>query len=79
MALAQKAHIPAITRRIHHARENRDGCISIWGSGQAKREFPYADDLANARIYLMRDYSSFDPINIGNGNVVSVKSLTELI
>ena len=56
--------IPAIIHRMHHARENRDGCISIWGSGQAKREFLYVDDLANACIYLMRDYSSFDPINL---------------
>jgi GDP-L-fucose synthase len=76
----QSSHvIPAIIRRMHHARENRDGCISIWGSGQAKREFLFVNDLANACIYLMRDYSSFDPINIGSGNVVSIKSLAELV
>ena len=66
---------PAITRRMHHFRENRNGWISIWRSGQAKREFLYVDDLADACIYLMRDYSSFDPINIGSGNVVSEKIL----
>ena len=58
---------PAIIRRMHHFRENRNGWISIWRSGQAKREFLYVDDLADACIYLMRDYSSFDPISIGSG------------
>ena len=71
--------IPAIIRRMHYARENRDSCISIWGAVQAKREFLFVNDLANACIYLMRDYSSFDPINIGSGNVVSIKSLAELV
>ena len=72
----------ALIRRFHEAKVRKLPIIKIWGTGKAKREFLYVDDLADACLYFMENYdakelSSF--INIGTGKDISIKKLTELI
>jgi GDP-L-fucose synthase len=50
-----------------------------WGDGSARREFLYADDVANASLFLMNNYSSDDIINIGCGEDYAIKEVVELI
>jgi GDP-L-fucose synthase len=53
--------------------------VTIWGTGSALREFLYADDLADACIYLMQNYDDGEIVNIGSGEEVSVKHLALLV
>ncbi len=53
--------------------------ISIWDTGLPLRKFIYVDDLANACIFLMKNYNNVKPINIGTNYVVSVKELANKI
>lgn len=71
--------IPAMIRRFHNAKLNKDKTISVWGTGTARREFLYVDDLAEACIYLMENYSEKEFINVGTGNDISIRDLAFLI
>ena len=72
-----KSHaVPSIIRKFYEA--NRGESIVINGTGESKREFLYAGDLANAMIFLMNCYDSPDPINIGGTNL-SIKELIEIV
>jgi GDP-L-fucose synthase len=59
--------------------ENNQTTIEIWGTGSPKREFLYADDLADACYYLMKTYNEMQFINIGTGEDLSIKELALLI
>jgi len=71
--------LPALIRRFHEAKINNLDTVEIWGSGTPKREFLYADDLANACVYLMEHYDEKGLINIGTGEDISIKDLALLI
>ena len=76
----QKSHvIPALFRKFHDAKKNKQKELSLWGTGSAKREFLHCDDLAEASIFLMQNYSSGEIINVGTGQDVSIKELSEKI
>ncbi|MFT3949336.1 MAG: GDP-L-fucose synthase [Agriterribacter sp.] len=76
----QNSHVlPALIRRIHEAKENKIPVVSIWGSGNPRREFLYSDDLANACVFLMNTYNEKELINVGVGEDVSIQELAELI
>lgn len=76
----KNAHvIPALIRRFHEAKVSNKPDIGIWGSGRQKREFIFVDDVANASIFLMKQYNSGEFINIGTGTDVSIKELACLI
>lgn len=76
----EKSHvIPALIKRCHEAKNNKDKEIILWGTGEPLREFLFADDLADACIFLMNNYHSSDLINIGSSNEVSIKELAEII
>ena len=51
----------------------------IWGTGQPRREFLHVDDLADASIFLMRNYSSDQIINVGVGNDLTILELAQII
>jgi GDP-L-fucose synthase len=53
--------------------------VEIWGTGSPKREFLYADDLADACVFLMENYNEIGLINIGTGEDISIKDLALLI
>lgn len=71
--------LPALIRRFHEAKVNNAASVIIWGSGAPLREFMYADDLADACVYLMHNYDEKGFINIGTGEEVSIKELALLI
>ncbi|HRH22397.1 MAG TPA: GDP-L-fucose synthase [Candidatus Paceibacterota bacterium] len=71
--------IPALIRKFHDAKAKNLDEISAWGTGSAKREFLHSDDLADACVFLMKNYSSGDIINVGTGEDVTIKELTEKI
>lgn len=76
----QNSHVlPALLRRFHEAKQARTDSVTIWGSGSPKREFLFADDLADACYYLMQNYDGSGLINIGTGNDLSINELAHVI
>jgi GDP-L-fucose synthase len=76
----QNSHVlPALIRRFHEAKEQSLPEVTIWGSGSPKREFLFADDLAEACYYLMQNYNEEGLVNIGTGEDLSIKDLALLV
>lgn len=71
--------LPALIRKAHEAKVNGAEHLTIWGTGRPLREFLHVDDLANALVFLMRNYSDGLPINIGSGEEVSIAELARLV
>ena len=71
--------LPALIRRFHEAKESNAPYVECWGDGSAMREFLYVDDMAEASIYCMLNYDDPEIINIGTGEDITIKSLTEKI
>ena len=72
----QTSHVIAgLIRRFHEAKVGEKERIECWGSGSARREFIYVEDLADALIFLMNNYDDSEIINVGVGRDVSVKEL----
>lgn len=76
----ENSHVlPALIRKFHEAKINGADQVSIWGSGQPKREFLFADDLADACFFLMQNYNDKELINIGTGQDLTIRELALLI
>ena len=76
----QNSHVlPALIRKFHEAKASGQKEIILWGSGSPKREFLYVDDLAEACLFLMKNYNSSEIINIGTGEDLPIKDLAEKI
>jgi GDP-L-fucose synthase len=76
----QNSHVlPALIRRFHEAKEDNLEAVTIWGTGSPKREFLFADDLAEACYYLMQNYNEAGLVNIGTGEDISIKDLALLV
>jgi GDP-L-fucose synthase len=76
----QNSHVlPALIRRFHEAKINNAPAVTIWGTGTPKREFLFADDLAEACYYLMQSYNEEGLVNIGTGEDISIRELALLI
>jgi len=71
--------VPALIRRFHEAKINNLATVTVWGTGTPKREFLFADDLADACIFLMNHYNDYGWINIGSGEEVSIAELAQLV
>jgi GDP-L-fucose synthase len=71
--------IAALIRKMHQAQIFGASTVEVWGSGSPRREFIFADDVADAAIFLMQNYSSPTPINIGTGVDTSISDIAELI
>ena len=71
--------LPALIRRFHEAKINEADEVVVWGSGTPRREFLYADDLADACIYFMQNYDGKQTVNIGTGKDISILELVHLI
>lgn len=70
----ENSHVPAaLLSRFHDAKVNNEKQSVIWGTGTPKREFLYVDDLADALVYLMKNYSENSHINIGTGLDIPIK------
>ena len=76
----ENSHVlPALIRRFHEAKVQGLPEVVIWGSGKPMREFLFADDLADACLFLMDIYNEKEIINIGCGEDLSIKELAELV
>jgi len=71
--------IPALIRKFHDAKQNAGKEVEIWGTGSAMREFLHVDDLADACLFLMENYSDEMHINVGTGVDLSIRDLAEKI
>lgn len=76
----EKSHVfPALIRKFHEAKINKEAEVVVWGTGTPIREFLYVDDLAEACIYLMNNYNDDKIVNIGTGVGVTIRELAESI
>ncbi|MEY3678075.1 MAG: hypothetical protein RI924_216 [Bacteroidota bacterium] len=76
----ENSHVlPALIRKFHEAKIKAEPTVTVWGSGSPKREFLFADDLADACYFLMQNYNEPNLINIGTGEDLSIKDLALLI
>ena len=80
--------IPALIQRFHQAKVNNDKKVVVWGTGNAMREFLYVDDMAKASLFILElDKTIYDVntrsmlshVNIGTGEDVTIRKLTEVI
>lgn len=71
--------LPALIRKFHEAKERGDPQVTLWGTGTPRREFLHVDDLADASVFLMRNYSGEDFINVGVGEDLTIMELAELV
>jgi len=71
--------LPGLINKIHYAFEHNKKNVIIWGTGKPKREFLFVDDLADALVFLMKNYNKSDHINVGSGNEVSILNLAKII
>ena len=71
--------LAALIRKFHEAKINKDSPVIVWGTGSPKREFLHVDDLASACFHLMQHYNEKEFVNIGTGDDISIKQLTELV
>jgi len=69
--------IAALVCKMHEAKLRGDGEVVLWGTGAARREFIYVDDLADACLLVLSQYSEDDPINLGGGPTLSIRELAE--
>jgi len=76
----ENSHVmPALIRRFHEAEKSDAPKVTCWGDGSAMREFLHVDDLAEACYVCMQDYEEDYHINVGTGEDVTIKELTETI
>jgi GDP-L-fucose synthase len=71
--------LPALLKKFHHAKENKLPSVEVWGSGSPMREFMHAEDMADACVYLMKNYDGAQFVNVGTGSDISIKDLALLI
>ena len=76
----QGSHVlPALIRKFHEAKVRGDREVVCWGTGSPLREFLHADDLARALVFLMRNYSEEQFINVGSGSEIPIRELAQLV
>lgn len=71
--------IPALIRKAYAAKEAGEDGIEIWGTGSPRREFLHVRDCADALVFLMKNYSGYDHVNVGSGSDVTIEELAETI
>lgn len=76
----QTSHVfPALIRKLYDAKIENKPSVTIWGTGEPRREFLHVDELAEAVLFLMDNYSDHEIINIGTGEDISIRELSELM
>jgi GDP-L-fucose synthase len=77
--LASSHVLPALIRKAHEAKRAHRATMTVWGSGQPRREFLHVDDLADACIFLLRRYSGEIPLNVGWCEDVTIGELARMV
>ncbi|MEK7483030.1 MAG: GDP-L-fucose synthase [Planctomycetota bacterium] len=76
----QSSHVlPALIRKFHEAMISKHSEVVLWGTGTPRREFIFAEDLAEGLIFLMQNYHDSEIVNVGIGEDISIRELAELI
>ena len=76
----ENSHVmPAMIRKFHDAKVNGKESVELWGTGSPLREFLYSDDMADACVFLLENYSGWQHVNIGTGKEVTIKELAETV
>ena len=76
----QGSHVmPAMIRKFHEAKVNKEAHVELWGTGTPLREFLYVDDMADACVFLLENYSGEEHVNIGTGKEVTIRELAETV
>lgn len=76
----ENSHVlPALIRKFHEAKESGAPEVVVWGDGSPMREFLYADDLANALVYLMLNYNEKEFVNVGYGSDITIGDLAKTV
>jgi GDP-L-fucose synthase len=76
----QNSHVvAALIRRFYEARQDRAPSVTVWGTGKPQREFLFADDLADACVFVLENYSDEPHLNVGSGQEVSIGQFAELV
>ena len=71
--------LPALIRKVHEAKTSGARSVSVWGTGSPRREFLHVDDLADACLFLLKNYDSPEIVNIGCSEDVSIRELAETV
>ena len=71
--------LPALLRKFHEAKISKSSEVTVWGSGKPLREFMHCDDLANALLFLLKNYTNYEHINVGSGDELSIRELVDVI
>ncbi|GGI77803.1 GDP-L-fucose synthase [Polymorphobacter multimanifer] len=71
--------IPALIRKAVDARDSAAETMTVWGTGTPLREFMHVDDLADALVFLLRNYSEHDHINVGTGQELTIAEVAQTI
>lgn len=71
--------LPALIRKVHEAQQRGEPSITLWGTGKPRREFLHVDDLADACLFLLKNYDSAEIINVGYGEDVTIRELAQII
>ena len=77
--LATSHVLPALIRKAHEAKLAGGASIEIWGSGAPRREFLHVDDLADACVFLLENYSGESHVNVGSGSEVTIADLAQMV
>ena len=76
----ERSHvIPAMLRKMHEAKQNGEPQVTLWGTGTPLREFLHVDDLADALLFLMENYSGESHVNVGVGHDLTIRALAETV
>jgi GDP-L-fucose synthase len=71
--------LPAMIRKAHEAKLRGDHTLTIWGTGEPRREFLHVDDCADALVHIMKNYSADEHVNVGCGEDVTIFELARLV
>jgi GDP-L-fucose synthase len=71
--------LPALIRKFHDAKINNESRVTLWGSGKPKRELMEVDEFARALMLIVEKYNDAETINIGTGNDLSIKEISEIV
>ena len=76
----ESSHVlPALLRKMHEAKTNKDNTVKIWGTGKPRREFLHVDDMADACLFLLEQEVEEGLINVGAGSDITISELAKLI
>src|SRR5262249_45299979 len=71
--------VAALIRRFHESKQDGATVVTVWGTGKPRREFLFVDDLADACVFLLENYSGEQHVNVGSGEEVTIAQFAALV